>query len=210
MLAGQPSLVLPMLEAMVTRRRPNLNVSQTLAHKLHHCLSVACILSCCSCPLIPPRARGSWGNSLLPTHSCCSIWWHLPQFIEFVHCVINTSWWWFLSPLKLGSFALHGMMNLSPLLNVIMKCSPSTPIIAACIAVLICLKVTLDDPALSSRNCKWIPSPCAHNLDCWLACTVSGSHQLICFLDASILLMARGGSFQQWWMSRSRWLQTVS
>ena len=32
-----------------------------------HKLMVACILSCCSCPLIPPRTRGSCGNSLLPT-----------------------------------------------------------------------------------------------------------------------------------------------
>ena len=38
-----------------------------------HCLSVACILSCCCCPLIPPHARGSCGNFLFPTHSCCSI-----------------------------------------------------------------------------------------------------------------------------------------
>ena len=36
-----------------------------------HCLSVACILSCCCCPLIPPR--GSCSDSLFPTHSCGSI-----------------------------------------------------------------------------------------------------------------------------------------
>ena len=29
---------------------------------LHHCLSVTCILSCCCCPLIPPRTCGSCGN----------------------------------------------------------------------------------------------------------------------------------------------------
>ena len=32
-----------------------------------HCLSVTCILSCCCCPLFPPRAHGSCGNSLFPT-----------------------------------------------------------------------------------------------------------------------------------------------
>ena len=53
-----------------------------------HCLSVACILSCCSYPLFPPRACGSCGNFLFPTHSCCSIQWHLPfsQFVKFVCC----------------------------------------------------------------------------------------------------------------------------
>ena len=34
-----------------------------------HCLSVACILSCSCCPLIPPRAHGSCGNFLFPTPS---------------------------------------------------------------------------------------------------------------------------------------------
>ena len=34
-----------------------------------HCLSITCILSCCSYPLIPPRACGSCGNFLFPTVS---------------------------------------------------------------------------------------------------------------------------------------------
>ena len=35
----------------------------------------ACILSCCSCPLMPPRARGSCGVCLFPTASFgrCSV-----------------------------------------------------------------------------------------------------------------------------------------
>ena len=39
-----------------------------------HCLSVTCILSCCCCPLIPPRARGSCGDFSFPTSmSLCMI-----------------------------------------------------------------------------------------------------------------------------------------
>ena len=43
------------------------NVMATLIFVIHHCLSVACILSHCCCPLIPPCAHGSCGNLSFPT-----------------------------------------------------------------------------------------------------------------------------------------------
>ena len=43
------------------------NVTTALIFVIHHCLSVACVLSCCCHLLIPPHACGSCGNLLFPT-----------------------------------------------------------------------------------------------------------------------------------------------
>ena len=46
-----------------------INIMTTLIFIIHHCLSVACVLSCCCSPLIPPLARSSCGNLSFPTFS---------------------------------------------------------------------------------------------------------------------------------------------
>ena len=48
-----------------------MNIMTALIFIIHHCLSVACIVSCCCPPLIPPRAHDSCGNLSIPTLMCC-------------------------------------------------------------------------------------------------------------------------------------------
>ena len=52
------------------------NLMTALIFVIHHCLSLACILSCCCLPLIPPSARGSCGDLSFPTESAC---WRMSQ-----------------------------------------------------------------------------------------------------------------------------------